>query len=160
MTWPVQLTQSMHRDLYPLLEPSNPDLAAGSKTVLITGVSGGVGKAIAEAWAIAGARAIIITGRKVEVLNKVAEKLRDIPAAAQTKIVAHAADLRCESEVKDLWAKARAEVGQVDVLINDAGHMNWGAMGTIEPSEWWLDFVRDHPKSSHSYYTCIKWERS
>lgn len=129
----------MHRDLYPLLEPSNPALGAGGKTVLITGVSGGVGKAIAEAWAIAGAAAIVITGRKVDVLNAVAASLREIPGAA--KIVAHPADLRSESEVQQLWETARAQVGRIDVLINDASRMGWGAMGSVEPSEWWLDYV-------------------
>lgn len=143
VTWPVQLTSVMHRDLYPLLDPSSPALAATGKTVLITGVSGGVGKAIAEAWAIAGAAAIVVTGRKVDVLEAVAAKLRENPAAAgQTKILVQAADLRSEHEVGDLWAKVEAEVGKVDVLVNDAGHMSWGPIGTIEPSEWWLDYVR------------------
>lgn len=45
VTWPYQLTQVVHRDMYPTLEPSSPDLSARGKTVLITGVSGGVGKA-------------------------------------------------------------------------------------------------------------------
>ncbi|KAF3766663.1 NAD(P)-binding protein [Cryphonectria parasitica EP155] len=139
VTWPAQLTKGLHRDMYPLLEPSNPELSATGKTVLITGVSGGVGKAIAEAWATAGAAAIVITGRKTDVLEQVAAKLREIPAAEKTKIVAHAADLRSENEVQELWTKARAEVGVIDVLINDAGRMNWGAIGSIEPSEWWLD---------------------
>jgi NADP-dependent 3-hydroxy acid dehydrogenase YdfG len=141
VTWPVQLTDVVHRHLYPLLEPSNPDLAAGKKAVLITGVSGGIGKAIAEAWAAAGAAAIVITGRKVDVLDAVAATLRTIPAAAQTKILTCAADLRSEVEVRDLWTKANAEVGQIDVLINDAGRMNWAPIGSIEPSEWWLDYV-------------------
>ena len=149
MTWPVQLTRAVHRDLYPLLEPSNPALAASEKTVLITGVSGGVGKAIAEAWAIAGAAAIVITGRKVEVVDAVAATLRSIPAAANTKIVTYPADLRSENDVRDLWAKARAEAGCVNVLINDAGRMNWAAIGSIEPSEWWLDYVRSSYYSRH-----------
>ncbi|KAI9162716.1 NAD(P)-binding protein [Paramyrothecium foliicola] len=142
VTWPVQLTQAVHRDLYPFLEPSNPALAAAGKTVLITGVSGGIGKVIAEAWAIAGAAAIVITGRKLEVLEEVAAKLREIPAAAETKIVAQAADLRSESEVKALWEKTSSEVGRIDVLINDAGRFDWGAIGSVDPSSWWQDHRR------------------
>lgn len=141
VTWPVQLTSTMHRDLYPRLEPSNPALSASGKTVLVTGVSGGVGKAIAEAWAIAGASAIVITGRKLDVLQDVAAKLRQISAASQTKILVQTADLRSESEVAELWAKVDTEIGKIDVLVNDAGHMSWGNIGTIETSEWWLDFV-------------------
>lgn len=142
VTWPVQLTKTCHRDIYPLLEPTNPELSAAGKTVLITGVSGGVGRAIAEAWATAGAAAIVITGRKTDVLEQVAVILREIPAAAKTKVVVLTADLRSETEVEELWRKTSAEVGVVDVLINDAGRMNWGAIGSQVPSEWWLDFVR------------------
>lgn len=144
VTWPVQLTSVMHRDLYPLLEPSNPTLAATGKTVLVTGVSGGVGKAIAEAWATAGAAAIVITGRKVDVLEAVAARLQEsIPAAAKTKIVVHAADLRSESDVRKLWTRAQVEVGKIDVLVKDAGRTSWGLIGTVDPSEWWSDYIFD-----------------
>lgn len=111
VTWPVQLTSVIHRDLYPLLEPSNPDLSASGKAVLVTGVSGGVGMAIAETWVIAGAAAIVITDRRFDVLQDVAGKLQEMSSAAQTKILVHAADLRSESEVGVLWARVETEIG-------------------------------------------------
>jgi hypothetical protein len=43
-TLPYQLTNKVRRDVYPLLEPTQPELSAKGKTVLITGVSGGIGK--------------------------------------------------------------------------------------------------------------------
>ena len=43
-TLPYQLTKKIRRDVYPLLEPTQPELSAKGKTVLITGVSGGIGK--------------------------------------------------------------------------------------------------------------------
>ena len=42
-TTPFQLTKSMHRDIYASLEPSNPDLNASGKVVLITGGGGKLG---------------------------------------------------------------------------------------------------------------------
>ena len=42
-TKPFQLTKSMHRQLYPSLEPSNPNLKASGKVVLITGAGGTLG---------------------------------------------------------------------------------------------------------------------
>lgn len=42
-TKPFQLTKSMHRELYPFLEPSNPELNASGKVVLITGAGGTLG---------------------------------------------------------------------------------------------------------------------
>lgn len=42
-TSPFQLTKSMHRDLYPAIEPGNPALSAGGKVIIITGAGGGLG---------------------------------------------------------------------------------------------------------------------
>lgn len=43
-TLPYQLTKQVRRDVYPLLEPTRPELSAKGKTVLITGVTGGIAK--------------------------------------------------------------------------------------------------------------------
>lgn len=43
-TWPFQLTKAMHRDVYPAIDPTNQQLSAESKTVLITGGGGTLGK--------------------------------------------------------------------------------------------------------------------
>ena len=42
-TTPFQLTKSMHRDIYPAVEPTNPQLSAKGKTIIITGAGGGLG---------------------------------------------------------------------------------------------------------------------
>ena len=42
-TSPYQLTKSMHRDLYPAVEPTNPALSVKGKVVIITGAGGGLG---------------------------------------------------------------------------------------------------------------------
>ena len=42
-TSPFQLTKSMHRDIYPAIEPSNPELSAKGKVLVITGAGGGLG---------------------------------------------------------------------------------------------------------------------
>ncbi|KAF2194086.1 NAD(P)-binding protein [Zopfia rhizophila CBS 207.26] len=140
VTWPYQLTKAVHRDMYPLLDPAQPALSAKGKNVLITGVSGGVGRAIGEAWAIAGAAGIVLTGRKIDILSQVASKVKDVAKSPESKILVHPADLTSESAVQELWAKANAEIGTIDVLINDAGTMNYAAIGDIEPSKWWNDF--------------------
>lgn len=41
-TTPFQLTKSMHCDVYPAVDPSNPALAAKGKVVIITGAGGGI----------------------------------------------------------------------------------------------------------------------
>ena len=42
-TTPFQLTKSMHRDVYPAVDPKNPALSAKNKIVIITGAGGGLG---------------------------------------------------------------------------------------------------------------------
>lgn len=42
-TTPFQLTKSMHRDVYPAIDPTNPALSAKGKIVIITGAGGGLG---------------------------------------------------------------------------------------------------------------------
>ena len=42
-TTPFQLTKSMHRDVYPAIDPGNPALSAKNKVVIITGAGGGLG---------------------------------------------------------------------------------------------------------------------
>jgi NADP-dependent 3-hydroxy acid dehydrogenase YdfG len=100
--WPAQLTQGIHRSIYPFLEPSNLVLSAVGKSVLITGVSGGIGRAIAQAWTTAGARVIVITGRKVDILQDVKKQL-DEPKWPETKIFVVAADITKENDVERLW---------------------------------------------------------
>ena len=141
ITWPVQLTNEVHRSLYPFLDPSNPSLSATGKSVLITGVSGGIGRAIAKAWMIAGAKGIAITGRKTNVLREVEEELRSM-SQGRTKVTVLAADITNKEDVERLWAKAEEELGSIDVLINNAGSLNPTRIGQGEPSKWWRGFVR------------------
>lgn len=42
-TSPFMLTKSMQRDVYPAVDPNNPELRAENKVVLITGGAGGIG---------------------------------------------------------------------------------------------------------------------
>ena len=42
-TWPFQLTDRLHRSLYPLVDPARPENSAEGKNVIITGASQGIG---------------------------------------------------------------------------------------------------------------------
>lgn len=78
---------------------------------LVTGASSGIGKEIAIELSRLGYD-IILVGRNVENLEKVAKKIK-----TKTKII-HA-DLSSEKEVRELYKKTKKE--NIDILVNNAG---------------------------------------
>ena len=83
--------------------------------VLITGGAQGVGLAVAERFLAAGAK-ITITGRNEE---RLAEAKQALGIAGSVLTVA--ADVSDEAAVADLFEKAEAAHGPVNVLVNNAG---------------------------------------
>jgi len=91
----------------------NPNLSG--QVILITGASGGIGSAIARAFACEGAKLVLHyrTGRaRASALQR---DLKDV----ETLIVQ--ADLTKEAETKRLFAAARKHFGRVDTLVANAG---------------------------------------
>jgi short-subunit dehydrogenase len=84
------------------------------KTVLITGGSSGIGRALAHAFSRRGAR-LILTARSSEALQRVVDEVK--PGEA----VAIPADLRNPVDIERLCAEARGFSSQIHVLVNNAG---------------------------------------
>ena len=86
------------------------------KNVMITGATRGIGLALAEAFAAAGAN-LAVCGTNEEALKAAAEKLAgfNVKVYAQKVNVSRAED--CEAFV----ANAVKELGSLDVLVNNAG---------------------------------------
>ncbi|PRY22486.1 gluconate 5-dehydrogenase [Aliiruegeria haliotis] len=80
----------------------------------MTGGGTGIGLAIAQALANAGAR-VIIAGRRADVLDAA---LPHINGAAQ----AHALDLADLASLPARFAELTARVGTIDILVNNAGN--------------------------------------
>ena len=87
------------------------------RTVLVTGESGGIGKATALRLATMGAH-VAITGRDVGRTERAAGEVR---AAAGGQVDALVADLSSQSEVRRLAAQVLAKLPRIDVLVNNAG---------------------------------------
>ena len=85
-------------------------------TALVTGASSGIGLATAEALAQAGA-AVIVHGRRAEVMREVAEQLRR--SGADVHVVL--ADLADPDQRISLIQQAWEWRGRVDIWINNAG---------------------------------------
>jgi 3-oxoacyl-[acyl-carrier protein] reductase len=85
------------------------------KVILITGASGGIGSAIARAFAGEGARLVLHYHRNLAGARKLQREL----AAVDPLLVR--ADLTKESQVINLFTKASSRFGRVDTLVANAG---------------------------------------
>ena len=88
------------------------------KTVLITGGSGGIGKATAVGLAALGAR-VAITGRDLGRAEAAAVEIR--AATGNPEVDAYGADLSSQAEVRRLAAEVLDAYPRLDVLVNNVG---------------------------------------
>ena len=86
------------------------------KVAVITGASQGLGRALALAYAEAGAR-VVMNSRSEENLRPVAEEAESSGA----EVLAIAADVSQSADVEKLVGAATQRFGRVDVLVNNAG---------------------------------------
>ncbi|MBI3839715.1 MAG: SDR family NAD(P)-dependent oxidoreductase [Planctomycetia bacterium] len=86
------------------------------KVALVTGGSGGLGRAIAAEFVKRGAQ-VVIAARGAEKLEAVADELR----RGGAEVVAVPADITRQEDVDALVAKTVDRFGRLDVLVNNAG---------------------------------------
>ncbi|MFV8345023.1 3-ketoacyl-ACP reductase [Flavobacterium sp. ZB4P13] len=102
-----------------------------NKNALITGAGKGIGKAIALALAKEGVN-IILVARTQDEIDSVAAKVRSL----RVKALAITADVADINSVNAAVAKALAEFGTIDILINNAGIAAFGKFLELEPTDW------------------------
>ena len=93
-----------------------PDGPLAGKTMLITGGTGGIGKATALALAAMGAR-VAITGRDP---GRTGDAVREIRAAGG-QVDMFVADLSTQAEVRRLAEEVLGTLTRIDVLVNNVG---------------------------------------
>jgi 3-oxoacyl-[acyl-carrier protein] reductase len=104
------------------------------KSAVITGAGTGIGRAIAHAFTLAGAR-VMLSGRRREPLEKVLQEVQGLGGSAAV----HPADVSVQPEAKGLIEAAVAQFGGLDVLVNNAGRtydtlilrMKWDALDEV-----------------------------
>jgi NAD(P)-dependent dehydrogenase (short-subunit alcohol dehydrogenase family) len=94
----------------------------GGRVAVVTGAGTGIGRATAILLAKRGAD-VAICGRRADKIEEAAERIRETGRRA----LPIAADVRKPDQVKALMDRVAAELGGIDILINNAG----GAHGHI-----------------------------
>ncbi|HET9646908.1 MAG TPA: SDR family oxidoreductase [Microlunatus sp.] len=102
----------MRTDVYP-----TATAPMTGKTVLVTGASGGIGKATALGLATMGAR-LAITGRN---RARVEDAAREIRGAGGGQVDMFVADLSSQAEVRRLAEEVHQTLPRIDVLVNNVG---------------------------------------
>ena len=107
------------------------DLLAG-RTALVTGAAGGIGRAVAQGLAEAGAD-LLLAARGVERLDTLAEQLR---SRTGRRIETGFVDIRNRETVDALAERARGLFPRIDILINNAGGQFAQPARDYKPKGW------------------------
>ena len=107
------------------------------KTVLITGASKGIGRALALGCAREGADVILNYNSDREGAEAAAA---DINALGRKTLVVRA-DLARVSQIDRMFARAQKDFPRLDVLINNAGLTGWASFFDTTEEKW--DVVLD-----------------
>ncbi|HEU4942544.1 MAG TPA: SDR family oxidoreductase [Gaiellaceae bacterium] len=99
---------------------------------LVTGGGRGIGAGIARELAGAGMR-VAVSARSRDQVEEVAREVGGLAVVA---------DVSRREDVERMIAAVEAELGPVDVLVNNAGIADWerGPIWETEPERWWHTF--------------------
>lgn len=104
------------------------------KVAIVTGSSRGIGRAIAEELAAQGAK-VVISSRKQEACDEAAAEIN--AAYGDGAAVAIAASISDKVQLQDLFARAKEQLGPVDILVcNAASNPYYGSMDGIEDEQF------------------------
>ncbi|MEO7741825.1 MAG: 3-hydroxybutyrate dehydrogenase [Usitatibacter sp.] len=106
------------------------------RAALVTGSTSGIGRAIAEAYARAGAH-VMLNGlgdaKEIEALRAGLEREHGVKARY------HGADMTRPAEIAELVATAERELGAVDILVNNAGVQHVAPIEDFPAEKWdWI----------------------
>src|SRR5882757_2605108 len=108
------------------------DTFLAGKNAVVTGGARGIGLAIAEALAIAGAGVAICARSQESIENAV----RQLTTKSKSKVVAKVADVRDSTEVTRFFEYVDRELGQIDIVVNNAGVGVFKKTAELTVEEW------------------------
>ena len=130
-----------------------------NKTVIITGASRGIGKAIGLKLAAQGAN-IVIASKSVEENPKLGGTIFSAAAEMEEvggKALAVQCDIRFEDQIQNVVDQAAAKFGGIDILINNASAINLVATEQTEPKRFDLMYDINVRGTFMMSRACIPW---
>ena len=110
-------------------------LTMNNRNALITGASLGIGRAIAKRFVESGGH-VAIVARRADVLE---EARGEIAKAGGGKVIPIAADVASAEGCQKAIDAASAALGQIDIVVNNAGTSRRGNFETITDADWQND---------------------
>lgn len=104
-----------------------------NKTILITGASRGIGRAIAYRFAQAGYSLVINCSKSAESLMTLKNELQQ---NFYVQVLASVGNIGDYSYVEELFKKIETEFGGVDIVVNNAGISHIGLLSDMTSDEW------------------------
>src|SRR5690606_27561084 len=101
------------------------------KVALVTGGARGLGEAICQRLARAGAR-VLVADLRAELADEVAAALRSEGLEAEGL----ALDVTDEAGIADAMEAATRRYGPVDILVNNAGTDVTESIEAVDPADW------------------------
>jgi NAD(P)-dependent dehydrogenase (short-subunit alcohol dehydrogenase family) len=95
-------------------------MSTNTKHAVVTGAGSGIGRAAALAL-LADGYHVALAGRRPEPLHATAEAAGEGQGEGQGRALVVPTDVRSQTEVRGLFARAKQAFGRVDVLFNNAG---------------------------------------
>ncbi|MDN9012592.1 3-ketoacyl-ACP reductase [Brevibacillus laterosporus] len=102
------------------------------KKALITGAGKGIGRAIAVALAKEGTHLGLVARTESDLQGLAAELAKTYGVTVSIAT----ADISKRSDAEAAYAKIKAELGSIDILINNAGTATFGTVADMDPAEW------------------------
>jgi 3-oxoacyl-[acyl-carrier protein] reductase len=106
------------------------------KVAVVTGASKGIGAAIAEHLAAAGAAVVVNYSSSKEGADRVVETI----TRGGGKAVAVQANLAEEADIRRLFAEAKGAFGRLDILVNNAGLYEFAPLAEITAAHFHKQF--------------------
>lgn len=103
------------------------------RVALVTGATSGIGLGIARALADAGATLMVNGFGEKEAIDRI---VADLSARSNAASVHHAADMSKPAEIEAMIEEARRRLGDIEILVNNAGIQYVSPIETFPPEKW------------------------